>query len=52
MHFTDKELDLFEENTEFIITCRSPLEIEHKEDGSTANGICAEYVIDGYFAVI
>ena len=49
MRYTDKELDSFEANTEFVITCRNPLEIEHQADGSTASGICAEYVIDGYF---
>lgn len=52
MHFSKEELQQFEENTEFTIICESPLEIEHKEDGSTANGICAEYIIDGYFSVI
>lgn len=52
MVFSKEELKRFEENTEFIVVCENPLEIEHKVDGSTANGICAEYVIEGYFNVV
>jgi hypothetical protein len=51
MRYSDKELELFEENTEFIVVCKSPLEIEHKEDNSMASGICAEFIIDDYFNV-
>lgn len=49
MSYTKEELDAFEANTDFTIVCDSPLEIEHI-DGSSANGTCAVYIIDGYFS--
>ena len=40
-----KEFIEYIKDNGWIITCESPLEIEHK-DGDTATGIAAEYVLD------
>ncbi len=50
MSLNDKQKKLLEDNG-WIITCESPLEVEHKETRDVATGFAVEVLVDYYYDI-